>query len=826
MARRFRRTIHASGYYEQTRRFAASGVQCDIGYASGMSGKKRRRSPQPPTSPATPPGQQLTHPADQRRSNSIRVLAGIAAVLLLGAVIWSSLHRAPAPDLELAGAPQPASAASPAAQFVDESECQGCHAEQFRLWAGSHHRLAMQEASESSVLGDFSDSTFTKDGVTSRFFRRDGRFYVNTDGPDGELANFEVKYTFGVQPLQQYLIPLSDGRLQALSIAWDTQRRRWLHLYPEERVDHRDELHWTRPSQNWNFMCAECHSTDVRKRFDATSGTYHTTFERVDVGCQACHGPGSRHLERQKSGGLQPVGVQQPLVGEFDVDLARGGPAAQIEVCARCHSRRAQVWEDFKHGKPLMDTHLPALLSESLYHADGQIEGEVYEYGSFLQSRMYARGVRCTDCHEPHSAGLRADGNAVCTACHNDVAPQLRHAVDVRGLQVKRYDSAEHHFHAVGKPGSQCVDCHMPERVYMQVDGRRDHSIRIPRPDLSAKMGTPNACTACHQDKEAAWAAKAMEQWYGPRADRPATYGETLWAGRTGQPGAMRALAGLIHDRTQPDIARATAVELLGRYPSQHSIDLAIQALTDSDPLVRHAALGVIELLPPEQRGRFAGTVLEDPVRSVRMEAARILAPAPGEGFMRDQRSRLRAAITEYETSQSQNADRPESYLNLGNLYTALRDFPRADSAYQAAVRLDARFVPAYANLAELHSLTGHDELAVAVLRDGLTAAPGNAVLLHALGLALVRQKKYEEALRHLRDAARREPSSARFAYVFGVALHERGRVVEAVRTLESALERHPTDRDLLAALVAYLREQGQEDRASALARRLENVTY
>ena len=156
------------------------------------------------------------------------------------------------------------------AAFVGSEACATCHQTEAKLWNESQHKHAMQHANATSVLGDFDNASFDYFDVRSRFFKKDDKFFVETDGPDGRLASFEVKYTFGIEPLQQYLIEFPDGRIQALSIAWDSRPKdqggqHWFHLYPNEQIKHDDVLHWTKLNQNWNFMCAECHSTGVRR---------------------------------------------------------------------------------------------------------------------------------------------------------------------------------------------------------------------------------------------------------------------------------------------------------------------------------------------------------------------------------------------------------------------------------------------------------------------------------------------------------------------------------------------------------------------------------
>lgn len=746
---------------------------------------------------------------------------GALLILILVAAIAALLYRQSRPPVDAPPSVAAVPAARPAATFVDETSCAGCHAEQAQAWHGSHHDLAMQEPTDATVLGNFDDASFTKDGVRTRFFKRDGKYWINADGEDGRPTDFEVKYTFGVEPLQQYLLALDRGRLQAFTVAWDVSRRRWFHLYPDERIDHRDPLHWTQPAQNWNFMCAECHSTDLKKNFDLETGSYRTSWKQIDVGCQACHGPASNH-----------VASKAPGKQDFPVDFAAADATAQIETCARCHSRRSVISSDYRHGERLMQTHLPSLLTADLYFPDGQIRDEVYEYGSFLQSQMHAKGVRCSDCHEPHSLRLRREGNQLCAGCHNAAAPAARPSIDVSGLQHKDYDSSAHHFHEPGKPGSQCVDCHAPSRVYMQIDPRRDHSFRIPRPDISARLGTPNACNGCHEKRSAKWAAEQVAQWYGPNRRQEQTFaqafamtqGASFEASGAEQAAPAEApatavatdreLMRIAADTNTPAIARASAIERLQAYPSEAALDVLQSATRDADPLVRMAAADAFTLYPPAQRSAVLPLV-NDPLRAVRLAA---ITSAPPE--------RLNAnSIAEYERAQLENADQPGAHINIGNLRASLGRVAEAEAAYQAAIRLDRTFGPAYVNLADLKSRSGDNGVAIAVLQAGLDAQPSEgpqtAALHHSMGLALIRERRYDDAIAELKTAAKQSPSDARYAYVLGVALHDTGKKKEGIATLERALRRHPTDRDLLSALAAYARDAGDTAAAAEYMKRL-----
>jgi predicted CXXCH cytochrome family protein len=748
--------------------------------------------------------------------------AGVVLGVAVGAWWWQS-GRASTTRGSSASGP-----ARPAATYVGRPACGQCHQQVAERWRGSHHDLAMQPATDASVAGDFNNARFTYAGVTSTFFRRDGKFAVRTDGPDGALRDYEVAYAFGTSPLQQYLIQLPDGRVQALGIAWDTRPQaqggqRWFHLYPGQNVTWRDELHWTRPSQNWNHMCAECHSTGVRKNYDAHTRRFATTYAEVNVACEACHGPGSNHVAwARKEGDWRPLdGGTRGLAITFETRKAvtwainpqtgnaqRTPPARaalEVETCGRCHARRGQFSEDYVHGRPLGDTHRVALLEDRLYYPDGQIRDEVYEYGSFLQSKMFHAGVTCSDCHDAHSGTLRAPGSQVCLGCHAG----------------QKYQAPTHHFHPAASRGADCIGCHMPSTTYMVVDPRHDHSFRVPRPDLSVTLGVPNACSRCHADRPAKWAADTVESWYGRAPRGHQRYAGALQAAAIGGPGAASLLAAVARDGTHPAIARATALSRLGAFLSPEVLELARASLRDGDPLVRRAAVEALEGVDPARRVELLAPLLDDPVRGVRMEAARALAGTPRDSLSEARRGALDRGLAEYVAAARFNADRPESHASLALLYLTQDRVPEAETALRASLEVDPRFVPAAVNLADLYRATGRDVQGERVLRTALAQNTRSAATHHALGLWLVRQQRMTEALAELEAAARLGPENARYGYVYAVALKGTGRATQAMATLARVLARHPYDRDTLSALIAYSRERGDARQALGYARRL-----
>jgi tetratricopeptide (TPR) repeat protein len=758
----------------------------------------------------------------------VRLANGISTGLVLAALVGGGAacrgREAAAPPAAVGSA-----ARTSVKTFVGREACAGCHAEAYRRWRGSHHDLAMQEATKETVLGNFRNATFTHYGVTTTFFEREGKFFARTDGPDGGLHDYPIAYTFGVYPLQQYLVPFPGGRYQALNVVWDTRPareggQRWFHLYPKEEVASTDPLHWTGPYQNWNFMCSECHSTNVRKGYSAASMSYATTWSELDVSCEACHGPGSAHVAWARAGsagraksddptkGLAVV-LRDPAKAVWEMDMKTGiakrsiprASNAELETCARCHSRRSVVAEDYVYGEPLLQTHRPALLQEGLYFPDGQIRDEVYEYGSFLQSKMHAAGVSCTDCHNPHDLKVPVSADRVCAACH----------------LPEKFASPSHTFHKADSPGSSCVACHMPTRNYMVVHARRDHSFRVPRPDLSDALGTPNACTQCHKGKSSQWAAEAALRWWGSRVRSEPHYGETIRAGQQEQAGADEGLERLVDDLARPAIRRATAASLLARNAGPRAAAAIQRALSDADPMVRLGGVSAAEAIEPRARLALLSALLRDPIRTVRIDAARALTAVPKELMNPVARADFDAALAEYIASQHGDADRAESHLNLAGVFVDQGALDKAEAEYQTALALSPALGGTYVNLADLYRQRGRDDEAERVLRRGVAAAPRDPGVRHALGLTLVRQKRMTEALKELELAAKLLPDRPHYVYVFAVALDGQGQSRRALGVLGDAHRRYPGNREILYALATFSEKAGDRATAVSYAKRL-----
>ena len=738
------------------------------------------------------------------------------------------------------------------AQYVGRQRCIDCHQNQTEQWTGSHHDLAMDVATDSTVLGDFNDASLTHHGVTSTMYRDGDRFMVRTEGHDGDLHDFHVKYVFGVTPLQQYMVeterpkgpkPGEVGRVQVLRITWDANRNEWYYLSPpdvHEKLAPDDPLHWTGWAQNWNHMCADCHSTNVQKNFDVDSLSYHTTFSEIDVSCEACHGPGSLHVELAERRSLfwdRKRGYALARLKSTDTHV-------EIETCARCHSRRHAAHPYNPPGDTYYDSFVNEFLQPEIYYPDGQIKDEVYVYGSFIQSKMYHNGVRCTDCHNPHTARLKREGNALCTSCH-------AHHPAV-------YDTPAHHGHEPNSIGAQCVECHMPASPFMKVDPRRDHGFIIPRPDRSLELGTPNACAGCHvepknvdsavRDKLAhyvdwlhlgregdasvlaelkrvnQWSVEQISQW--PKNQKPALRGgpgidsASLLARAWNNDNTVAAeLAELPLNRRVSGMVRASALSRLPQLDLGLSLRVSQQATTDTDPQVRVAAVRNLIGSPVRQRLAAVTPLLQDPARTVRMEAARVLAYLPDASLTKEQHQQFQQALLEYRRGASLHGDQAASHMALGEIADACRDLRAAAEHYRAAMRVQPLVTGPRTNLADvLDRLELREEAdryrrqELPLLQRDADLAPSVAGVQYRLGLAYYNQGLEELAEQYLRRACELDPGVPDFRLMLTLFHQKQGRWDESLEGVELLRRLRPNDASF-KRLQAEIQQQAAQSR-------------
>ena len=759
----------------------------------------------------------------------------IATVLSLAAYQWYKFLRpALPPNLQ--------------ATYVGRQSCAACHQGQMAAFDHSQHDDAMQVANSQTVLARFDDQWIEESGQSARFYKVGERFMVETQGEDGQLANFKIEWTFGLKPLQQYMVRMpsstgesasekSIGRVQVLRWCWDVDAQKWYHTDPfdvHEALSHDDELHWTGPAQRWNNMCAECHSTDVRKSYDVAEAKYHTTFNEMDVSCEACHGPASIHLELAKNSWYQPDSRYGHGLANLEISAEK-----QIQSCAPCHSRRSGIADGYKPGDIYSDFYSESLLDENIYFNDGQVLDEDYVHGSFIQSKMYHKGIKCSDCHDPHTAKLIRSGNEVCTSCHQHPS--------------YKYDTPAHHFHTPGTAGAACVECHMPATTYMGIDSRRDHSFRIPRPDLSVSLGTPNACTGCHlkndsvpvEDrgnltqyldwmmqvkagnqvvaKEVArvdkWCNDACDKWYGDERKQPYHFAVALDAARKEKPDAAEKLIELLQKNgpEAPAIARATALQDFLMVNPVEAAKAAGPLLSDPSPMVRAAAVVAKRgESQPEKLFQSLKPLLADPVRLVRIEAARVLIDLfPAINAFREPAGQQ--ALNELRDSLRISNDRAGAHLALGSIEQQLGNTAAAIAAYENAIRIEPSVAGPRKNLAAVLSSIAAGENSSAEIRQSLQDrisllrreelpllqrdarfASENAQIAYQLGLSYYLNDDLEEAKKELRRASELEPRSIDYAIGYIVMLQKLEKFEAALDRLNQILEVYPDNPMLL----------------------------
>lgn len=624
--------------------------------------------------------------------------------------------------------------------YVGSGACTACHADESAAWKGSHHALAWTKPTPDNVLGNFDNQSFSHGGFTARFLRDGDRYLIETEGPDGQRRPYEVLGVAGIHPLQQYLLSPVPGRTQVFDIGWDVEKRHWFPVFPGDAPPPGDGFHWTGPYKSWEARCAECHSTGYSRNYQPQARTYTPKMAEIGVGCEACHGPGSAHVT-WANGPRSKDPTYSGLAGltRFDltVDLATS-QSTEVQQCMTCHSRReAHADGNPVPGTPYDDSYALALLRQGQYYPDGAILDEVFEGGSFLQSKMFAKGVTCSNCHTPHSGELVAEGNAVCTQCHSPAGNTA-----FPSLPKRVFDGPEHTFHPVGSTGAQCTSCHMTQRTYMGVDERHDHSFRIPRPDLAA-TGSPDACSGCHADKDAAWAAEQLKTWFPDSTHRGPHFAEVFAAARAAPEGQADALL-RVATGDAPGIVQATALELLAPVLRPDQVQAVADLIGDADPLVRAAAARAVQALPPDRRLTLLARALTDPVRNVRISAARALLDAQ-PGPQAPEVKALAAAMAEWQSSLQSRLDFPETYLQFGGIGLTTRNWDMAMQSFRTAVNLDPQLVNGWIILIRIQAALGDVQGARKTFVEAVQSNPGSQPLLAIageIGMGIIQPKK------------------------------------------------------------------------------------
>ncbi|WP_104733874.1 tetratricopeptide repeat protein [Hanstruepera ponticola] len=680
--------------------------------------------------------------------------------------------------------------------YIGDKQCAACHSKAYDDWKGSHHDLAMQVANDSTVLGDFNNIEITLDAVTYYFTQKGDDYVVKTKEINGDENTYIIGYTFGVEPLQQYLVDFEDGKKQVLRVSWDTNKKRWYHQYPGDTISPHDWLHWTGVSQNWNTMCAECHSTNLEKNYNVEGDSYNTTYSSINVSCESCHGPAQKHVNWAKS--ANGNASKDTYLISLDTQLN------QMNSCAPCHARRTKLTETLEPNISFENQYILQNLSTDFYHGDGQIMEEDYVFGSFLQSEMYHQDVTCTDCHNAHTLEIKMKGNNLCLQCHEP-----------------KYNTPSHHFHESDTEGSQCINCHMTGKTYMGNDFRRDHSFRVPRPDQSIMFNTPNACNNCHSDKSPAWASQKIKSWYGnERADHFSKYllvssKASLSSEEISQVNAF------INNLDYPAIARATAIDNLD-IVTEDQYQTLLSRLEDPSSLVRFNTLQKFDVAPPELRVEVASKRLSDTTKMVRVAAAQLLTGLDLNMLTTLNQSDLTKAQGELETMLRVNADFSTGRLQLGDYYNKKKQYNEAIYHYQIALKKDSLLIPVYSNLATTYSQIGNSQKALETLNLLIDKVPEMSRAYYLRGLIYFELNKPDNAIADLQYAVELNPDDTRSLYNISTYYYQNKNYKLAEQFIKKAIAIQPGNGDYQYLLALVYKEQGKTDLSNQILQGLQ----
>lgn len=678
-------------------------------------------------------------------------------------------------------------------QPIANSTCINCHQQSHEQWSTSDHAKSMAIANSQNVLANFDDVQVEHYGQKAIFYRQGEQYYIDI-AYDDNSQTLPILYTFGHYPLQQYLVETDTGRLQVLPFAWDSRTiaeggQRWYHNYSHEEIRPEDRLHWRQPLQNWNGMCADCHSDGLTRNYDGDKNSFATEFDNINVGCLSCHGNMTEHIpslnekNEQEADGIEKHLNQltgQWLKGVDDKVASWQGPARDnsfMDKCFACHALRSPLVDGIDANKAFLDQFSPQLLSTPNYYADGQIKEEVYVYGSFLQSKMYGAGVNCLDCHDKHTMKIKVEGNGLCLQCHSAQAYQVK----------------SHHQHFEDSAGSQCVNCHMPTNRYMGVDDRRDHSFKVPRPHLSTQYDTPNACTSCHQDKDDQWAEKTLQGWHGKANNVIATELDFIKL-QAGQSLNLENHLSIIADGNLPVITRASALQLISRSTQIMSVSLLKPYIEHDEPLLRIAAANAANLLAESERIAILTPLLDDKLKAVRIAAANTLVNS--HNMLKDNQFYIKA-FNELNDSYEQTSWRGEGRLNQGLIAVKQNNLSAIEKHFSAAIDIDPNMEAPYINLADFYRSQQREDKVKEVLTKGLSNLETSASLRYAYGLHLIRVKSPVVASVQFKKAMELDKQNPQYLYTYALSLDGLNKTQQGVKVLQQYMKYYEEQRQL-----------------------------
>ena len=693
--------------------------------------------------------------------------------------------------------------------YSGSSSCRQCHEKFYKLWAPSHHGLAMQpyttEFARTQLtpqddpvkIGAFSYRAYTDDKL------------VREQGPDGE-KQYRIVHVLGGKNVYYFLTPYERGRLQTLPVAYNVNKKTWFDTaasgvrhFPGRERD--EPVHWTDPLYTFNTSCYGCHVSQMSSNYDLKSDTYHTTWAEPGINCETCHGPADEHVKA-----YQQAAVDGQTPDALGLISTTPFSAEQMNsMCNSCHAKMSAISASFKPGDRYFDHYDLITLENPDFYPDGRDLGENYTMTSWRMSPCVKDGkMDCMHCHTSSGRYRFADpenANGACLPCH----------------QGKVDHWAEHTHHEPGEDAPQCISCHMPMTQFAHMN-RTDHSMRPPVPAATLKYKSPNACNLCHQKEDAAWAQKQVKEWgldtrQGPYLQLAAHVDQA----QRGDWKQVERILAYVQDQDRDEIIAGSLLRLLRTCDSPKKWSVLIRVLeNDPLPFMRTCAAETLDGYATDRAVQALLKACTDSYRLVRVRAASSLAGVPREGLQPAQRKDLGRATAELIEGLHARPDDYAAHFNLGNFYMAQRKLNPALDAYQTSIKLRPDYLASHVNIAFVYNAQGQNRQAEQSFHQALALDPNSLIAQTNLAMLLGEMGRMRDAEKAFRRVMVLDPNSATAAFNLGVILAEK-QPRQALQWAKKAYDLRPQDPKYAYTYAFYLREQGDSVQAIQVLNRI-----
>lgn len=698
------------------------------------------------------------------------------------------------------------------ADYSGTQSCRECHEKFYKLWAHSHHGLAMQPLTTGLRTELAVQSENITIGKAAYRMELDGaRSQVREVGPKGE-KEYPVAHAMGGKNVYYFLTPMDRGRLQVLPLAYDVRKKSWFDMAASgirhfQGIEEKP-LEWKDPEYTFNSSCYGCHVSQFSRNYDLKTDTYNSVWREPGINCEACHGSAVEHVRvcREAAPG-KPADLKIALIRP-----PKHSKEALSDACSVCHAKASPLTVSFQPGDDFFDHFDLGTLDLPDYHVDGRDLGENYTYTQWLMSPCAKSGrLDCLHCHT--SSGrfrfAESEKNNACMPCHAE--------------RVKNASSHSHH--PERSAGNQCISCHMPTTEFARMR-RSDHSMLPPTPSTTIAHQSPNACNLCHPKRNAAWADKWVRQWRKRDFQAPILHRASLIdAARRRDWRRLSEMLEYVSRNDHDAVFAASLIRLLRTCSDDRKWSFLVRALEDPSPLVRASAAEALgDRLNNDALGETLAAlkiVIRDKSRLVRIRTAVAMAAIPRTMLDATTVAAFDRAAGEFKATLNARPDNWAYHYNQGGFHLSLQDYRRAAAFYETAIRLQPDAVQPYVNVSFAYNELGLGAKAEQSLRKACELEPRSVEAQLNLGLLLGEAGRLTEAGMHFGKAAALDPQSAVAAFNLGVVNAKLGRTDSAIASLRRAYGLQPENPQYGYSLSYYLLQRGDHASAAVILQRV-----